>query len=70
MRKRLLRLTAALTAVAAAGTPATAFAFAGCPGNIVLDGSVACHTGTGGDCSSCKYTCDDGTSPTYNMCAT
>jgi len=66
MRKSLLRCSVALFAVAAATSPSKALD-AGCPGNIVLPGNIACHSG-GSDCKKCKYTCDNGTTPEYNMC--
>lgn len=67
MRKKLLRLSICALTFSAASTKASAVE-AGCPGNIVIYGTIACHTGSGGDCSSCRYTCDDGQSRTYNMC--
>ena len=70
MRKRMLRLrlAVALFAVAVIGGAENAEAD-GCPGNIVIGGSVACHNTAGTNCNRCRYLCDDGYYYTWNMCA-
>jgi hypothetical protein len=68
MRKRMMRFAAVLSILASATGTASASS-AGCPGNIVIGGTMACHTGGGGDCSRCTYRYDDGKSYTWNMCA-
>ena len=66
MRKKLLRFSVCAMAFSAATAKASAIE-AGCPGNIVIGGTMACHTGSS-NCASCVYSCDDGKSYTWNMC--
>ena len=73
MSKSVKRLAVALFVLAAAlaASPAAALADDGtCPGNIVKDGTIACHlTGPATDCKTCVYHCEDGTNPSINWCA-
>ncbi len=69
MRARLVRLAIAVFAVAVGGGSASAMA-AGCPGNIVIGGTMACHNVSGSTCSNCRYLCDDGEYYNWNMCET
>lgn len=70
MRMRAFRLAVALFALAvAASVNAPAAMAAGCPGNIVIGGTMACHsTPLSSDCTRCRYLCDDGVYYTWNMC--
>jgi hypothetical protein len=69
MRKKLLRL--ATGAFALAGATGTAWAVPdGCPSNIVVGGTMACHHTGGTGCDSCRYRCDDGETYTWNVCQT
>ena len=67
MRKSLVRLALAAVALAILATAKPAFA-TGCPSNIVVGGTMACHLTSGSDCRSCTYSCDDGESYTWNVC--
>jgi hypothetical protein len=69
MRKRVLRFSVSLFAVAVASTMGAPEASAsGCPGNVVIDGSLACHHTGGSSCSACRYLCEDGKYHWWNMC--
>lgn len=69
MRKRTFRFAVTLFAAAVATTFGAPNAMAaGCPGNIVIGGTMACHLTIGQDCSACRYLCDDGEYYLWNMC--
>ncbi len=67
MRPHFLRFSLAVLALSLVSLPASAAVDAGCPSNIVISGTIACHTNDT-DCRACDYSCDNGTNPTWNMC--
>lgn len=66
MRKRMLRVAVALFAAAVSASQAGALV--GCPGNVVIGGTTACHLVSGSNCESCRYNCE-GEYYTWNMCS-
>lgn len=68
MMKKLFGLSLSLLGVAAAAAPASA-STGTCPGQIYwTDPWNFCTLQSGTDCSSCTYSCTDGTH-TWNMCS-
>lgn len=64
MNRALLRLVALAAACGAMLMPAAAEAARtrqACVGNIVKDGTIACHNSPLGTCPNCRWVCDDGT---------
>lgn len=68
MRRQLLRLSIVLVVLSGA-SGASPLAAGDCPGHIYWTNPWRfCTLTHDGGCSACKYSCDDGTTPTYNMC--
>lgn len=66
MRKRLLRLSLAILALATLAMPHRAAADQGCPSHLT-NGQIVCHLVQGTHCSWCRYNCD-GTYHTWDTC--